>query len=501
LAELCEGIVTAPIPPDWRGEPIAGVFDDSRLVQRGGLFVAVNGAAVDGRKFVADAVARGARVVIAEAESGKTGNVAIPGESTLTLCIPNSRRALALLAARWFEIDRPGKSLKLLGVTGTNGKSTTAFLVAAILRAAGMKCGMLGTVQYDLCGRTVTANMTTPGPLELCGHIRECHDRGASAVVMEVSSHALDQERVAGLSFTAAAFTNLTGDHLDYHHTFEAYRDAKAKLFAGLTPDAAAVINRDDPTGAHMAAQTKARVVWFSLDQPADIRATITQNRINGTFYRLHVGGQDLVLENAIVGKHNVYNAMTAAGLALAAGATPEQIQAGLMSVRNIPGRLQRVPCVSHAEVFVDYAHTDDALDNVLSVLRPLTNKRLICVFGCGGDRDRTKRPRMARVACRHADVVVVTSDNPRTEDPNAIIAEICSGLEGGAREQAIVEADRAKAIRLALSLAGHGDVVLIAGKGHESYQIIGQSRIHFDDVEVAIQAARELANDARRVG
>jgi UDP-N-acetylmuramoyl-L-alanyl-D-glutamate--2,6-diaminopimelate ligase len=314
---------------------------------------------------------------------------------------------------------------------------------------------------------------------------------------MEVSSHALDQQRTAGLRFAAAAFTNLTGDHLDYHKTFALYRAAKARLFADLDRTAVAVLNRDDPSAAAMVRDCRARVLWYSLESEADITARLVRDTISGTVYRMRIGGQDLVLENALVGRHNVYNALAAAGLAQALGLPAGAIEAGLAALRNIPGRLQRVPCVSGAAVFVDYAHTDDALKNVLTVLRPLTAGRLVVVFGCGGDRDRSKRPRMARAVAASADVIIVTSDNPRSEAPEAIIAEILTGFSDAARARVQVEADRAAAIRAALAEAGAGDVVLIAGKGHESYQILGPRRIHFDDVEVAIQAAAELARTA----
>jgi UDP-N-acetylmuramoyl-L-alanyl-D-glutamate--2,6-diaminopimelate ligase len=340
----------------------------------------------------------------------------------------------------------------------------------------------------------VAASMTTPGPLELGACLRECADAGAVAAVMEVSSHALDQKRTDGLRFAAAAFTNLTGDHLDYHETVEKYRAAKARLFTGLDASAVALVNRDDPNHAAMVQDCRARVVTYALDQDADITARIVRSTSQGTFYRLRLEGRELVLENAIVGRHNVYNALTAAGLAWALGVTPDAIAAGLLAVRNIPGRLQRVPCASAADVFVDYAHTDDALRNVLSVLKPLTRRRLIVVFGCGGDRDRTKRPRMAQAAAEFADAILVTSDNPRSEDPRAIIGEVLTGFDADARRHVVVEPDRAAAIRAALAAAADGDVVLVAGKGHEDYQIIGDRRIHFDDVEVAIQAAAALA-------
>ena len=486
LGRLLFGLVaTADLAPH-AGRVISGVTDDSRLATPGCVFVARQGFATDGRRFVTDAVQRGAAVVVGE------GLEPVPG--ALVVNVRDAREALAVIAARWHGVEGVGLTgFRLVGITGTNGKSTSAYMTQAILRAAGLKCGLLGTVQYDLCGRTVPADMTTPGPLELAGYVRECIDHGADCAVMEVSSHALDQKRTGGLRFAAAAFTNLTGDHLDYHRTPEAYRAAKARLFAGLDPAAVAVVNRDDPAHAAMLAGCRARVLTFGLDGPADITAEITHSSSRGTRYVLRGGGRELTLENALVGRHNVYNALTAAGLALALDVEPEAIATGLTQLRSVPGRLQRVACASPADVFVDYAHTDDALRNVLSVLRPLTTGRLICVLGCGGDRDRTKRPRMARVAAGYADLIWVTSDNPRSEDPEAIIAEVLTGFDAAARPKVRTEVDRAAAIRAALATAGAGDVVLLAGKGHESYQIIGAQRVPFDDAEVAARAADEL--------
>lgn len=487
LGQLLEGIVP---PGAWSGladYPISGVFDDSRQVTPNSLFVSLKGVAVDGRRFIDDARQRGAAAVLGEDLPPQAG---LPGIS-----VSNARATLGRLAARWFELDRVQQSgFQLLGVTGTNGKSTTTHMLREIMRAAGKKCGMLGTVQYDLCSRSITADMTTPGPLLLAAYLRECANAGAHAAVMEVSSHALDQRRVEGLRFTAAAFTNLTRDHLDYHQTLEAYADAKARLFEQLDADATAVVNCDDPAHERMLRACKARVLTFSIGGQADITARITRDAINGTLYRMTIQGRDLVLENALVGRHNVYNAMTAAGLALGAGLSADEIAAGLSLVRNIPGRLQRVPGATGIDVFVDYAHTDDALRNVLSVLRPLTRGRLIVVFGCGGDRDRTKRPLMARAAAEFAHAVIVTSDNPRTEEPMAIINEILPGFDDVARRRVIVESDRRAAIQAAIAGANPGDVVLLAGKGHEDYQIIGRQKHHFDDVEVAIQAAAKVA-------
>ena len=483
LAALLAGIVDRTLPAAQRRLVVTGVFDDSRHVRPGGIFVAIRGTATDGRRFVGDALARGASVVIGEGLES-TGDAVV-------INVDDARATLARLAVRWVGLDtRLSNELRLLGITGTNGKTTTAFMTQAILQADGVRCGMIGTVHHDLCGRSVTAGMTTPGPLELAEYLRQCADNGAQAAVVEVSSHALDQRRTDGLRFAAAAFTNLTQDHLDYHETFEAYCGAKARLFAQLDESAVAVVNADDPHYEALVCACRAPVVTYALERPADIKASITGDTIGGTVYRLHLRGVELALRNALIGRHNVYNAMAAAGLALAIGMSTEAVERGLSAVRSIPGRLQRVPDLQGLEVFVDYAHTPDALRNAAGVLKPLTRKRLIVIFGCGGDRDRTKRPLMATAAAEFADVIIVTSDNPRTEDPRGIVEDILVGFDENARRRVRVEPDRRGAIRLALADATEGDVVLIAGKGHESYQVVGAERRPFDDVNVALEAA-----------
>ncbi|MDX2199707.1 MAG: UDP-N-acetylmuramoyl-L-alanyl-D-glutamate--2,6-diaminopimelate ligase [Phycisphaerae bacterium] len=490
LGELLSGIV-ASVPPELAGLSITSIHDDSRRVQSGGLFVAVAGGA-DRARHIAEAWSRGARVVIAEAvEAGATVPI---------LVVANVRLAVAQIAARWYRVDETAeRRLQLLGITGTNGKSTTAFMVRAILSAAGQRNGLLGTIEYDLVGRTLTANLTTPGPIELAQYVAECRENGAAAVVMEVSSHALDQDRAAGLRFAAGAFTNLTGDHLDYHGTMERYAAAKAKLFELLPTDGVAVINRDADYGDRMVRDCKARVVRFSLRQSAEISAKIMNESVDGTRFKLRIAGREHRLSNSMIGEHNVYNACAAAGLAHAIGVADEQIVAGLSSLRRVPGRLEAVESDAPGKIFVDYAHTDDALLNVLRVVKPLARRRIVVVFGCGGDRDRTKRPRMAAVAAQFADAIIVTSDNPRTEDPLAIIKEINAGFPPEARRRVMIEPDRRKAIHGAVSTLTAGDILIIAGKGHENYQIIGTNRLEFDDVAEARAAASRGQTEAGR--
>lgn len=488
LGTLLDGIVDERAYASRRNQRVTGIFDDSRRVEPDGVFVALRGTSADGRRFVSDALSRGAALVIGE-------DLDLSAEKPVAN-VRDARLVLARLATRWYGLETapPRARLTLLGVTGTNGKTTTAHMAREILRQAGVKSGLLGTVQNDLCGRAVTADMTTPGPLQLAAMLRECADAGATAAVLEVSSHALDQKRTDGLIFAGAAFTNLTQDHLDYHKTMDEYAAAKARLFAGLSSESVAVLNRDDANWQRMAADCPAQIVTYGLGREADISAAITRDAVGGTLYRMRIEDRELALENALVGRHNVYNAMAAAGLARAAGISIDDIASGLNALRSVSGRLQRVPCVKGVDVFVDYAHTDDAIRNVLRVLRPLARKRLIIVFGCGGDRDPTKRPKMARAAAEFADAILVTSDNPRSEHPRAVIDQILPGFEGDARRKVVVEPDRRAAIFTALDCAEEGDVVLIAGKGHETYQEIGTTRHPFDDVEVAIEgaAARE---------
>lgn len=508
LADLCDGILPQACWRPYAETQVSGVCDDSRRSQPGGIFAAVVGAAADGRRFIPDAIRRGAKVVIGEGLDEFKLDAA-DRSGVVLLETPSTRAVLARLAARWYGVDQANATdFRLIGVTGTNGKSTTAHMTRSILHAAGLRCGMLGTVQHDLCGRSVKSEMTTPGPVELAAHIRECIDAGGAGAVMEVSSHALDQRRVDGLRFAVAGFSNLTQDHLDYHQDMETYAAAKARLFAMLDEDAIAVVNADDPYAEQMVADCRARVLRLRLQPPSgrrvdgDIVAKITRSSLAGTVYRLRVGERELVVEHGLVGRHNVYNAMLAAGLAHGCGVASDAIESGLAAVRTIPGRLQRVPGVAGVEVFVDYAHTDDALRNVAGVLRPLAHRRLIVVFGCGGDRDRGKRPLMAKAAAESAQAIIVTSDNPRTEDPQRIIDDVLTGFDDDARRRVVVEPDRAAAVSLAIQTAQPGDVVLIAGKGHEDYQIIGVERRHFDDVEVAIQAAsRRGSNDALMTG
>jgi len=461
-----------------RGEAeVDAVADDSRRCGPGCCFVAIRGTSLDGHTFIPAAVEAGCSAVVCEDPAG------VPADLPLAV-VPDCRDAVGRLAqaARGW----PVRKMVNIGITGTNGKSTVACLVREVLIAAGHRPGLLGTISYEMGDRSVPAGTTTPDPVALAEMTAEMVDAGLTHLVMEVSSHALDQRRAAGVDFRVGIFTNLSGDHLDYHETMDNYLAAKRRLFESLPAGSVAVLNRDDPTADEMARATQADVLWYGLSPAADLYARIEQIDASGTRFTLIRGDSETSVTTPLIGRHNVYNCLAAVAACDSLGIDHATAAAALSEVRRIAGRLERVHVEAPYTVFVDYAHTDDALSNVLGSLRPVTRGQLIVVFGCGGDRDRSKRPRMARVAERQADRVIVTSDNPRTEDPGEIIEEIVAGLSEQGRSAATIEPDRAAAIEAAIGMAGEGDVVLIAGKGHETYQVIGTERIHFDDVETA---------------
>ena len=458
---------------------ITGVQEDSRKVRPGDLFIARGGTKTDGTAFLKDAQRAGAAAaVVASPLSGIT----IP-----QILAADPAAAISSIADNFY--GHPSDALRVMGITGTNGKTTTTYLIRDLLRHVGIKCGVIGTVEIDDGRRTFEANMTTPSPIDVAALLAAMRDNGCGACAIEVSSHALDQKRVGAIRFSAAAFTNLTGDHLDYHKTMSAYADAKAKLFQMLPSTAAAIVNARDAAADRMLRDTRGRHRRFGIDQPADYRATDVVITAAGTTFTLHTPGGSSPIRTKLIGRHNVENALTAAACgAEAFDLSPEQIARGLADSVGAPGRLQVVDAGQPFSVLVDYAHTDDALVNVLTALRPLTRNKLRVLFGCGGDRDGTKRPRMARVAEQLADAVYVTSDNPRTEDPATIIDAVLAGFTG---RPTCVEPDRAAAIRRIIADARPGDVVLLAGKGHENYQILGTTKHHFDDVEQALEALR----------
>jgi len=454
--------------------------DDSRLVGAGDIFVAVKGPNVNGHDFIPQVLAKGAKFIVHQ-------QYLAPGIAggAFTIPVPDSSLALAVLAQA--SAGDPASKLTNLAVTGTKGKTTATFLVRSCFQAAGQKCGLIGTVIYDTGIEVENAPLTTPGCITIAQKQSQMLKAGAKYMVIEASSHALDQNRVAAIDFKAAAFTNLTGDHLDYHKTTENYLAAKSKLFELLSPDSTAVLNKQSPYSKQIAAITKAKVLWFAVDDEADLSAGIHSIDNSGTAFTLRYEGQSIRIKTPLLGRFNVANHLAAAGLCLAAGLDFKTIAQGLSALAAIPGRLENVKSNAPFTVLVDYAHTDDALSNVLSTLKPLCKAKLIVVFGCGGDRDKTKRPRMAKVAEQFADLAIVTSDNPRTENPSDIITQIVAGFTNSNASKIKVEPDRKKAIAIAIDAASQNDVVLIAGKGHENYQIIGSQKFPFSDKQIAL--------------
>jgi UDP-N-acetylmuramoyl-L-alanyl-D-glutamate--2,6-diaminopimelate ligase len=468
---------------------VSGLCYDSRRVEPGALFVAVPGLRQDGRQFIPEALRRGAAAVVAEGPD--------PPEAARTarILVPSAREALARLADAYY--GRPSREMVLVGITGTNGKTTTSYLVDALLRAAGHRTGLIGTIQYRIGDESLPAGQTTPEAVELQDLLARMRRRGVTAAAMEASSHALALHRVDGLAFDVAVFTNLTQDHLDFHGTLEEYRRAKARLFrllaSGGKPRPTAVINVDDPAGPGMVAGLDLPTLGFGLSPRAEIRPEAWTSGADGIRMRVATPAGPVEIESRLVGEHNVMNLLGAAGVGVALGLAPSLMGPALAGVAAVPGRFERVEAGQPFLVVVDYAHTPDALERVLATGRKLVTPpgRLAVVFGCGGDRDRGKRPQMGTIAARAADRVWVTSDNPRSEEPQAIIREIVTGLTGAGEPPhgCVVEPDRRAAIEAALAWAAPGDVVVIAGKGHETYQIVGSQVLPFDDRAVAREA------------
>jgi UDP-N-acetylmuramoyl-L-alanyl-D-glutamate--2,6-diaminopimelate ligase len=457
---------------------INAIASDSRKVQPGGLFVAVVGLRQDGRRFISEAIERGATVVVAEGPN--------PLDRPLTyIQVADARQALAHLASYFY--GNPTDGLHLIGVTGTNGKTTTTFLIQALLKTAGFRTGLLGTVRFDLGDTVRPATHTTPGVLELQALFAEMRGAGTSHVVMEVSSHALDQGRVEGCWFDTAVFTNLTQDHLDYHGTLETYFAAKRKLFdqAGK-----ALVNLDDSWGRRIREEIPDRCWGYGIAERGEFYPKSMEIGPDGIRMTVASPIGEMEIRSPLVGRYNIYNLLAAVGAGAALGLSKESIISGVAAMTGVPGRFEKVDAGQPFLVLVDYAHTEDALDRLLQAVSDLQPGRIITVFGCGGDRDRGKRPKMGGVSARHSDITVLTSDNPRSEPPLAIIQEIEAGLRSaGPSAQYEIVPNRREAIARAVDLAEAGDAVVIAGKGHEDYQIIGNERFPFDDRQVAREA------------
>jgi len=473
--------------------PCTSVAYDSRTVTQGSVFVALPGQKADGAQFAPQAVAAGAVAVVSERPAAGAG---VPW-----IVVANARLALAHLAAEFF--GHPSRRMKVVGITGTNGKTTTSYLMQAIFEAAGVRCGLMGTVTYRIGDREIPATRTTPEAPEVQAFMREMLDAGCGACVMEVSSHALAMHRVDGIRFAAGVFTNLTRDHLDFHQDMESYFAAKRRLFEMLPADAPAVVNVDDPRGQSLT-EIAAWPVTYAINRDADVTPGPLTFGLEGLTFDIRMPQGTAHVRSKLIGKPNVYNFLAATGTTAWIGIRIREIQEGLQKLAGVPGRFEVVSSpADDITVIVDYAHTDDALRNLLETARPLASRRLITVFGAGGDRDKTKRPLMGMVAARLSDVVVITSDNPRSEDPMRIIDEVKRGAEPESRQgkaEVLTIVDRRDAIQHAVQVASAGDIVLIAGKGHEKYQEIGGQVTPFDDVAVAREAL-EARREKSRVG
>jgi UDP-N-acetylmuramoyl-L-alanyl-D-glutamate--2,6-diaminopimelate ligase len=473
LGEILAGVgLKEAIPPELAGAIVGGLEYDSRRVGEGFLFFAFPGSRADGRQFAEDALARGAVAVVSESEC--------PPGPARWIRVEHGRQALALAARNYYR--KPDERLGLTGITGTNGKTTTAYLIDSVLRASGHTTALVGTIEYHLAGRVLPAVNTTPESLDLVRLFAELERAGGTHATLEVSSHALALGRVYGLHFHTAVFTNLTRDHLDFHGTMENYFAAKQALLAGAggAPPRFAVLNRDDEYARKLKVDTKTEAIWYGLGQESDLRALHISSGFHGLRFDVQHGKLRLA----------VYNILAACGAGLSYGIAPEGIARGIAELRAVPGRFERVDQGQPFVVVVDYAHTDDALRNTIAVARGLNPKRVITLFGCGGDRDRSKRPLMGQAAAEASDFVVLTSDNPRSEDPLAIMNDALVGIRR-VDVPHVVEPDRAAAIARALKEAREGDLVILAGKGHETSQVLKDKTIPFDDRVVAREVLR----------
>ncbi|HLX83992.1 MAG TPA: UDP-N-acetylmuramoyl-L-alanyl-D-glutamate--2,6-diaminopimelate ligase [Terriglobales bacterium] len=477
---------------------ITGVEYDSRRVRPGTLFVAMKGESSDGNRFIDQAIASGAVAIVTDSATEA------PRPGVAWAQVVHGRRALARLSANFYK--RPGERIANTGITGTNGKSTTAFLIESILRAAGRKTALVGTIEYHVAGKVLPAPHTTPEALELNRLLSEGLGVGVTEAVMEVSSHALEQQRVFGIPFDVAVFTNLTRDHLDYHHTMDEYFRAKQVLFegCGTEPPRAAVINIDDEYGRQLLSVAKkksAEVFSYGLAS-GDFHAEAVDITPRGTRFQMVTPSGSIAMWSPLIGNINVYNVLAASAAGFARDCSAEAIAKGIFDLASVPGRFERVDCGQPFTVVVDYAHTDDALRNVTALARDFVERaglkgKVITLFGCGGDRDRAKRPLMGEAAGRGSDFVVLTSDNPRSEDPLAIINDALVGLQKSGVKYAM-EPDRRKAIGFAIGQAAPGDIVLLAGKGHEKAQVTRDGTIPFDDIEVARETLRGLGYECK---
>jgi len=478
LSELIKGFYIKPLPAAWGDFEVRMVSCDSREDQADGLFVALSGFKFKGEDFIKDALSRGAKVIVS---GGGNDLIKILGDDIHKVCIlevDDPKAFLQVIGQRFY--GSPSQKIKSIGITGTNGKTTITYLMESIIHTIGKTCGVVGTINHRVGDKTIPSKNTTPGFLDNQRFLSQLVEAKVDYCVMETSSHALDQGRLKGIDFTAGIFTNLTQDHLDYHKDMESYFKAKALLFRGLGQNAAAIINVDDDYGKRLLCQGP---IWrYAIDEAADVRAVNIHYHLSGSRFEIAFPQGQVTINTRFIGKHNVYNILAAFTWGVSQEFDPVLVQKGIERLTHVPGRLEPVNNDKGIFIFIDYAHTEDGLVNVLKALRAVTTSKIILVFGCGGDRDRTKRPKMAKAASELADHSVVTSDNPRSEDPQAIIDEILTGFTKKNYEVCV---DRTEAIGRALKLAQKGEVVLIAGKGHEDYQIFRDKTIPFNEREI----------------
>jgi UDP-N-acetylmuramoyl-L-alanyl-D-glutamate--2,6-diaminopimelate ligase len=467
------------LTPDFS---IGGLCCDSRAVKSGDLFIAVKGCEQDGHDYIKEAIKRGATAIC----STRLPKDLKDAEKARFIIVNDTAKILPILASRFF--GEPAKFLKLIGITGTNGKTTTSYLVYEILKSAKKSPSLLGTIQYRIGNEGVDSSNTTPGPLPLHSLFRQMKKGGNDYVVMEVSSHALKQGRVTGIGFKIAALTNITGDHLDYHRTMGDYVKSKRLLFESLKNDSFAVLNSDDKFYNEFIKSTRGKLISYGIDKDADFKATNIELDINGSQFVINTPKGTIDVKTSLIGLHNIYNILTAASISFAAGIEFKVIGDAIARFNHVPGRLESVNAGQYFKVFIDYAHTHDALERVLFILKKLCSGKIIVVFGCGGNRDRTKRPKMGKIASSFADYVILTDDNPRKENPDTILSEIEKGFRRGFKSYKKIP-DRFKAIEEALVNREPSDIVVIAGKGHEDYQIVGDRKFPFNDKK----AVREI--------
>ena len=489
LDRIIEGCNVVAVRGNLSAE-IHSVCNDSRKVAPGALFVAVKGFASDGHEYISIAVGKGARVIVYEDQEAFEKQIvhAEAAEGVVFVKTESARHSLAIMAANFY--DNPSEKLTLVGITGTNGKTTTVTLLHRMFTAMGYSCGLLSTIANYVGTKGTEAVNTTSDPITINSLLHEMVKAGCEYCFMEVSSIGVEQERVAGLHFKAGIFSNLTHDHLDYHKTFAEYLRCKKLFFDNLTCDALAIVNIDDRNGMVMTQNTKARIVTYSCRSMADHTCRTIEQSFEGMLLRI----DNREAWSGLIGQHNAYNLLALYTTAVELGSNPEEVLVAMSTLRPAPGRLENMKGPKDISVIIDYAHTPDALENVLKTLRETAPEReLICLFGCGGDRDKTKRPEMGKIATKLADRVIVTSDNSRTENTSDIMADIKTGMEISGRAKSLFIEDREEAIRTALMLAGQGATILLAGKGHETYQIIGKEKRHFDEKEIVSEIFKTL--------